>query len=62
MGSDRASSVVDPFNEVWDAPRVFVADGSCFASGGCQNPTLTMAAIALRACDRILDRFRRGAL
>ena len=30
---------------------VFVTDGACFTSQGCQNPTLTMMAITLRACD-----------
>jgi choline dehydrogenase-like flavoprotein len=49
MGRSPADSVVDPDNRCWDAPNVFVADGSCFPSGGWQNPTLTIMAIAVRA-------------
>jgi len=37
-----------------------VADGSCFVSSACQNPTLTMMALAVRACDHLAERFRRN--
>ncbi|WBB73896.1 GMC family oxidoreductase [Micromonospora sp. WMMD1128] len=57
MGRSPADSVVDPDNRCWDAPNVFVADGSCFPSGGWQNPTLTIMAIAVRAA-----RFAVGLL
>jgi choline dehydrogenase-like flavoprotein len=49
MGSSPASSVLDRNNRCWDAPNVLVADGACFPSGGWQNPTLTIMAIAARA-------------
>jgi choline dehydrogenase-like flavoprotein len=49
MGRSPADSVVDRDNRCWDAPNVFVADGACFPSGGWQNPTLTIMAIAARA-------------
>lgn len=51
MGSDPAGSVVDAVNRVWDAPNVLVADGACWPANPCPNPTLTMLAIASRACD-----------
>jgi choline dehydrogenase-like flavoprotein len=54
MGSDPASSVLDPHNRAWDVPNLYVTDAACFASGGFQNPTLTMMAITARACDRIV--------
>ena len=40
-----------------DVKNVFAMDGACFVSSGCQNPTLTMMAITVRACDQIVDRF-----
>lgn len=62
MGARAEDSVLDPFNQCWDVPNLFVTDGACFTSGGCQNPTLTMMAITARACDFIVERLRRGEL
>lgn len=62
MGSDPKSSVLNPWNQVWDAKNVFVTDGACFVSQGCQNPTLTMMAITARACDYLADQMKRGEL
>ncbi|HQR34643.1 MAG TPA: GMC family oxidoreductase, partial [Blastocatellia bacterium] len=45
MGSDPKTSVLNKWNQTWDAKNVFVTDGACYASVGCQNPTLTMMAI-----------------
>jgi len=54
MGTEPASSVVDPYNRVWDAPNVLVCDGACFPSLPCQNPTLTTMALAVRASRKLL--------
>jgi len=62
MGSDPKKSVLNPYNQMWDAKNVFVTDGSCFVSQGCQNPTLTMMAITARACDYIKEQYRKGNL
>ena len=51
MGSDPASSVLDPYNECWDARGLYVTDAACFPSQGTQNPTLTILALTARACD-----------
>ena len=32
MGNDPKTSVLNRWNQVWDAPNVFVTDGSCMAS------------------------------
>jgi choline dehydrogenase-like flavoprotein len=37
-----------------------VTDGACWVSSGCQNPTLTMMALTVRACDRLIERFRKN--
>jgi choline dehydrogenase-like flavoprotein len=60
MGNDRRTSVLDNFNQTHDVKNVFVMDGACFVSIGCQNPTLTMMAITARACDRLIERFKKN--
>jgi len=59
MGSDPATSVVDPDCRAHDVPNLLVPDGSVFVTAGSANPTTTIAAIALRAADRLIaDRAR----
>lgn len=55
-GSDPSTSVVDPFGEAHDVPGLFVVDGSVFVTSSAVNPTATICAFALRACDRIKER------
>lgn len=62
MGSDPAGSVLNGYAQSWDVANLFVTDGSCFVSGGYQNPTLTMMAITARACDYAVEQLRKGAL
>jgi choline dehydrogenase-like flavoprotein len=54
--------VLNKFNQSWDMKNLFITDGACFPSQGCQNPTLTIMALTVRACDYILDRYRKGEL
>ena len=60
MGNDPKKFVLDPFNQAHDVKNLLVTDGSCYVSSACQNPTLTMMAITVRACDHLIDRFRRS--
>jgi choline dehydrogenase-like flavoprotein len=62
MGNDPKTSVLNKFNQSWDVKNLFVTDGSCYVSSGVQNPTLTMMAITVRACDYIINQFKRGEL
>jgi choline dehydrogenase-like flavoprotein len=62
MGTDSATSVVNPFCQVWDSTNVFVTDGACWVSSGWQNPTLTEMAITARACAYAVEQLRRGDL
>jgi choline dehydrogenase-like flavoprotein len=57
MGYDPKTSVTDPYCQLHDVTNVFAMDGACFVSSACQNPTLTMMAITVRACDRLIKRF-----
>jgi choline dehydrogenase-like flavoprotein len=59
MGRDPGTSVLNEWNQVWDARNVFVTDGACMSSSACQNPSLTYMALTARAVDhavRELDR------
>src|SRR5262249_18926998 len=51
MGHDRKTSVLNKWNQVWDAPNVFVTDGAFMTSAACQNPSLTYMAFTARAAD-----------
>ncbi len=62
MGNDPKKSVLNKFNQSWDVKNLFVTDGSCFVSSGCQNPTLTMMALTVRACDYIVNQQKKGNL
>jgi choline dehydrogenase-like flavoprotein len=42
--------------------NLFVTDGAAWVSIACQNPTLTMMALTVRACDYIIDARKRGDL
>ena len=42
--------------------NLFVIDGASWPSSGCQNPTLTMMAIAWRASDYLAEQFRLSEL
>ena len=60
MGNDPRKSVLNAFCQSHDVSNLVVADGSSFVSSGCQNPTLTMMALTVRACDHLVERFRRN--
>ena len=60
MGNDPKKSVLNAWNQTHDVKNLFVMDGACFVSSACQNPTLTMMAITVRACDRLVDRFKKN--
>ena len=62
MGNDPKKSVLNAFCQSHDVPNLLVTDGSCFVSSACQNPTLTMMAITVRACDHLIERFRRNEI
>jgi choline dehydrogenase-like flavoprotein len=62
MGNDPKKSVLNRFNQVHEAPNVFVTDGACFVTQGCYEPTLTIMAISARAADYIADQSKKGNL
>jgi gluconate 2-dehydrogenase alpha chain len=59
MGADPATSVVNSFGEVHDAPGLFVLGASTFPGTGGRGPTETVEALAWRTADRILAELGR---
>ena len=55
MGSDPATSVADSFGRTHDHPNLFLAGSGLFPTGATANPTLTLAALALRTAARIIE-------
>jgi choline dehydrogenase-like flavoprotein len=62
MGVDPAKSVLNSFNQSWDAKNLFVTDGSCFTSSGTVGPALTIMAITARACEYIAREYKASRL
>jgi len=62
MGRDPRTSVLNEFNQVWDAPNVFVTDGACMTSSSCVNPSLTYMALTARAADYAVQELKKGNL
>jgi glucoside 3-dehydrogenase (cytochrome c) catalytic subunit len=60
MGADAKTSVLNAFNQAHDVKNLFVTDASAFVSGGCQNPTLTIMALTVRACDYLMEEMKKG--
>lgn len=55
MGDDAATSVLTPFCRTHEIENLYVVDASCFPSSGATNPTLTIAANALRVGAHLVD-------
>lgn len=62
MGRDPKTSILNKWNQVHDVPNVFVTDGACMTSAGCQNPSITYMALTARACDYAIKELNRQNL
>ncbi len=60
MGKDPKTSVLNKWNQVHEAPNVFVTDGACMTSSACQNPSLTYMALTARAVDHAVSEMKKG--
>ncbi len=60
MGDNPRTSVLNQFQQSHDVRNLFVMDGSGFPSTACQNPTITIMALAVRSCDHLLQEMKRG--
>lgn len=59
MGNDPKTSVLNKWNQVWDAQNVFVTDGSFMVSANCCNPSLTYMAMTARAADHAVSELKK---
>lgn len=55
MGRDANEGVVDPWGNVFGVPGLHIADGSVMPGPVGPNPSLTIAALADRFCDGMLE-------
>jgi 2-methyl-1,2-propanediol dehydrogenase len=58
MGSTPQDSVVNAYNQTWEMPNLFIADGSSLATGAAVNPTSTIGAVAVRCAEYIKTHHR----
>ncbi len=67
LGTNRMSEkpkdgVVNKWGQTHDIKNLFIADGSQFTTGGAENPTLTIVALATRQADTIRNMMSKGEL
>jgi choline dehydrogenase-like flavoprotein len=60
MGTDPKKSLLNKWNQLHHCQNVFVTDGSCMASTGTQNPSLTFMAITARAANHAVEELKKG--
>jgi choline dehydrogenase-like flavoprotein len=59
MGRDPKTSILNGFNQMHAVKNVFVSDGACMTSGGCQNPSVTYMALTARAADHAVSELKK---
>jgi choline dehydrogenase-like flavoprotein len=62
MSANPSDGVVNAYGQSHDIANLFVSDGSTFTTGGAENPTLTIVALALRQADYIEQEMRAGSI
>jgi len=62
MGHEPQNSMLNQWNQLHAAKNVFVTDGACMTSSGCQNPSLTYMAITARAAHYAVNELKKNNL
>jgi cholesterol oxidase len=60
MGRDASEGVVDAHGEVFGQPGLYVVDGAVMPGPTGANPSLTIAAMADRFADHLIEQYRRA--
>ena len=55
MGNDPKLAPLDPYCRAYDHPNLFVVDASCLPTSAAVNPSLTVAAQALRVAEHMIQ-------
>lgn len=53
MGTSPRDSVVDSYQRSWDHPNLYLVGSGSFPTMGTSNPTLTLAALAIRTAEHV---------
>jgi choline dehydrogenase-like flavoprotein len=59
MGDDPNTSVVDPWLRCHDVENLYIIDGSVFVTSSSVNPAATIAALARRTADHLINSRRK---
>ena len=62
MGARADSSVCNSYGQTHDIKNLYISDGSQFASGGSENPTLTIVSLAIRQAEYIAKQMSSRAV
>ena len=62
MGDDPKTSVLNKWCQSHEIKNLFVVDASSFVSGGWQNPTMTILALAMRSSEYLAEQIRQGSV
>ena len=62
MSAKASDGVVNKNGQAHDIANLFISDGSQFTTGGAENPTLTIVALAIRQADYIAEQMAAGAI
>jgi choline dehydrogenase-like flavoprotein len=62
MSANPRDGVVNKWGQTHDIKNLFISDGSQFTTGGAENPTLTIVALAIRQAEHIADRMAKNEI
>jgi choline dehydrogenase-like flavoprotein len=62
MSEKAGDGVANKWGQTHDIRSLFISDGSQFSTGGAENPTLTIVALAIRQDDYIAEQMHKNAL
>jgi len=62
MSENPRDGVVNKWGQSHDIPNLFVSDGSQFTTGGAENPTLTIVALAIRQAEYIAKQMGQNTI
>ncbi|MDZ7713861.1 MAG: GMC family oxidoreductase [Rhodovibrio sp.] len=62
MSAKASDGVCNGFGQSHDIANLFISDGSQFTTGGAENPTLTIVALAIRQAEYIAQQMQERAI